>query len=99
MGEIGIIITLLKIFKKVIILDKIKQFPIGYSYAIYEGKKYGITRTDFNNGKSFKVFAQELGGSKYISLNYYLTKLGDNLRPCEMPKQKVIHFLNHVTKN
>ena len=74
------------------ILDKIMQFPEGYSFAVYKGKKYGVTRTGFNNGKSFKIFAQELGGNNFISLNYYITQLEDQLEPCEMPKQKVIHF-------
>ena len=88
-----------KNFKKLTILNKIKQFPVGYSFAEYNGKKYGITRTDFNKGKSYKVLAQELGGTDLSSLNYYVTKSGDSLKPCEMPGQKVVHFLNHAIKS
>lgn len=77
------------------ILELIKNLPIGYSEVMYEHKKYGVTRTDFNNGRSIKLYAKELGGKDFISLNYYITSTKRNLRPCEMPKEKVIHFLNH----
>jgi len=62
--------------------------------VLYRNKKYGVTRTDFNGGKSHKVFAEELGGKDFISLNYYVTKNSRHLKPCEMPVQKVIDFLN-----
>jgi len=81
------------------ILNKIKQFPKGFSFATYLEKRYSVTRTDFNSGKSFKLYAQELGGNNFISLNFYTTQSGSNLKPCEMPKQKVIHFLNHAIIN
>lgn len=50
---------------------------------------------DFNNGKSFKIYAEELGGNDFISLNYYITKTSEKLKPCEMPEEKVIYFLNN----
>ncbi|NRB46977.1 MAG: peptide methionine sulfoxide reductase [Saprospiraceae bacterium] len=75
------------------ILEKIQQIPLGYSEAAYEGKKYGLSRTDFNGGKSIKVFAEELGGKDFISFNYYLTSGEHQLKPCEMPTEKVQHFL------
>lgn len=78
------------------LLELIKKFPIGFSEAIYEGKKYGVTRIDFNDGKSIKVYAEEQGGTNFISLNYYITTTKTFLKPCEMPEEKVIHFLeNH----
>lgn len=80
------------------LLDKIKTLPIGYSEVEYGNKKYGVTRSDFNNGKSFKVFAKALGGTDVISLNYYITKQSELLKPCEMPDKKVIHFLNHYKR-
>ncbi|NJX15254.1 peptide methionine sulfoxide reductase [Tamlana crocina] len=80
------------------VLDKIKGLPVGYSVVEYQNKKYGVTRTDFNNGKSFKVFAKALGGSDFISLNYYITERSEFLKPCEMPNEKVIHFLNHYKR-
>ncbi|WP_335965214.1 peptide methionine sulfoxide reductase [Galbibacter sp. PAP.153] len=77
------------------LLNKIKQIPIGYSEVEYLDKKYGVSRTDFNNGKSIKIYAEELGGNNFISLNYYITASSESLKPCEMPEAKVTHFLKH----
>ena len=77
------------------ILDRIKILSIGYSEVIFQQKKYGVTRTDFNNGKSIKLYAKELGGNDVISLNYYITSTSQKLKPCEMHEQKVIHFLKN----
>ena len=78
------------------LLSIIQQFPEGYSEGIYQGKKYGISRKTFNHGKSFKLFAEELGGKDFISLNYYVTSEQEFLKPCEMPEKKVIDFLKEV---
>lgn len=77
------------------ILEKIQLVPKGYSVGNYQNKKYGVTRTDFNNGKSIKIYAEELGGTNFISLNYYILESGNLLKPCEMPESKVIDFLNN----
>lgn len=74
--------------------DKIANIPLGASEKRMNDKKYLVTRKDFNGGKSTKVFAQELGGNDFISFNFYLTNQGQQLRPCEMPKQKVLDFIN-----
>ena len=76
------------------LLKQIRKLPPGYSEVIYLNKKYGVTRNDFNYGNSYKIFAQELGGKDFISLNYYITTSSESLKPCEMPRQKVIDFLN-----
>lgn len=77
------------------ILDKIKQLPVGYSEVKYKSKKYGVTRTDFNNGKSFKVYAEELKGNDFVSLNYYITSKNELLKPCEMQEEKVLDFFKN----
>lgn len=77
------------------LLEKIQNLPLGYSKVVYNTKKYSVTRTDFNNGKSFKIYAEELGGTDVISLNYYITNSKELLKPCEMPELKVIDFLNN----
>ncbi|PHQ30162.1 MAG: peptide methionine sulfoxide reductase [Leeuwenhoekiella sp.] len=77
----------------------ISRIPEGYSEGSYNDRKYGITRTDFNAGKSLKVYAEELGGTDFISLNYYETRTGELLKPCEMPEAKVIAFLKEVKIN
>jgi hypothetical protein len=78
------------------LLKYIKLIPKGYSEVLYKQKKYGLTKTDYNNGKSIKVFAEELGGNDFISMNYYITSTSESLKPCEMPKQKVIHFMKNI---
>ena len=77
------------------LIKRIKSLPIGFSEVFFENKKYGVTRTDFNNGKSFKLYAEELGGIDFISLNYYITNSKEILKPCEMPEIKVIKFINN----
>lgn len=76
------------------IQQKLQQIPIGYSEVHYEGKRYGLSRTDFNNGKSLKIYAKELGGNGFISFNYYMTTKKNLLKPCEMPIEKVIQFIH-----
>jgi hypothetical protein len=72
---------------------RIQLLKPGHQVVSYKGKKYGVTRTDFNKGKSIKVYAEELGGSDFISLNFYMLNSGDRLKPCEMPEEKVLDFL------
>lgn len=79
-----------------LILAYINQIPNGYSEGTYKKRKYGITKTIFNNGSSFKVYGEELGGNDFISLNYYITKEKYLIKSCEMPEQKVVHFLENV---
>lgn len=76
------------------LLTQIQAIPIGYSEVLFQGKRYGLSRTDFNAGKSIKVFAEELGGTDFISFNFYVTTQNQHLKPCEMPAAKVIEFLN-----
>lgn len=74
------------------LIDKI---PIGYSEVLYSGARYSLTRQIFNQGQSDKIFAKELAGNDFISLNFYRLKNSVQLKPCEMPSEKVIHFLKH----
>ena len=78
------------------LLEQIQRFPMGYSMVHYNNKKYGVTRTDFNKGKSIKLYAEELGGTDFISLNYYITANAERLIPCEMPAEKVIDFIRYA---
>ena len=74
----------------------IKKIPEGYSEGIFNRNKYRITKQIFNNGKSFKIYAKDLKGNDFISLNYYITENKDLLKPCEMEESKVIDFLENV---
>ncbi|MFN8348555.1 MAG: peptide methionine sulfoxide reductase [Spirosomataceae bacterium] len=78
------------------LLPYIEQLPEGYSEGLYKGVKYGITKTTFNQGRSYKIYGDELGGNDFVSLNYYLTAQNELLKPCEMPEEKVIDFLKNV---
>ncbi len=74
----------------------IDRIPEGYSEGWYGGKRYGVRKVTFNGDRSFKVFADELGGNDFVSLNYYVTQRQEWLKPCEMPKEKVIDFLKQL---
>jgi len=83
--------------KKMNLLPWINKIPIGYSEGLFRNVKYGITKSLFNDGKSLKIYARELRGNDFISLNFYITRQGEVLRPCEMEEQKVLKFLKNVT--
>lgn len=74
----------------------ISRVPLGYSKGMYKGQLFGISKSEFNDGRSIKIFAESLSGNDFISLNYYVTSKGEILKPCEMPEQKVIDFLCKV---
>ncbi len=75
----------------------ILNIPKGYSEVYHNQRKYSVVRTDFTDGKSLKVLAEELGGTDFISFNYYITTKDAHLKPCEMPEQKVVDFLLRST--
>jgi len=56
------------------LLTLILKLPLGYSEVWHQNKKFGVTRTDFNQGKSTKVYAEEIGGTYFVSFNYYRTQ-------------------------
>lgn len=71
--------------------------PIGTRKGVFADKRYVLTKTAFNSGKSWKLVAEELGGRDYISLNVYELASGPRLHPCEMSRAKVIAFVRGVT--
>jgi hypothetical protein len=69
-------------------------WPQGYFTAIFEGRRYGVSNTSHAGGRSLKLYAEELGGTDFVSLNLYTPEHGDpSLRPCEMPVEKVMAFI------
>ncbi len=74
----------------------IARVPEGSSYGVYRGRKYALSKRSHNGGRSCKIYAEQLGGSDFISLNFYQTQGGDLIKPCEMPEQKVVDFLREV---
>ncbi|PTX63960.1 hypothetical protein C8N46_101570 [Kordia periserrulae] len=77
------------------LLQYIQKLPNGYCEVRYNNAKYSVTKSVFNNEKSYKIYASELGGKNFISLNYYCTSQREILKPCEMPVTKVVHFLEN----
>lgn len=79
-------------------LQRLKALAPGYQEVSYRGRRYGLTRQDFNQGRSLKVYAEELGGSDFISFNLYYLREQAQLKPCEMPDEKVLDFLRGMVR-
>jgi hypothetical protein len=69
-----------------------ERVPVGWTEVAFKGRRYGLTRTLAADGRAQAVYAEELGGRDVISANLYLTGQ-PQLRPCEMPAEKVLRFL------
>lgn len=74
---------------------RLASWPRGYFTARYQGRRYGVTNSAHANGNSFKLYAEELGGTDRISLNIYRPQSSAEpaLKPCEMPVDKVTAFV------
>ena len=76
----------------------LQYLPEGYSEGYFRSRKYSVSKTTFSNGKSCKVYASELGGTNFISFNFYRLKDESVLKPCEMPESKVLNFIKKYNK-
>ena len=70
-----------------------ERVPVGWSEVVYEGRRYGLTRSVAAQGRAMAMYAEELGGRDVVSANLYLTAGGPQLKACEMPTAKVVDFL------
>jgi len=78
----------------VAVWDRLNTWPRGWFTASYAGRRYGVTNTAHVNGRSVKLFAEELGGPDRISLNLYAPpSTAPILKPCEMSADKVTDFV------
>lgn len=75
--------------------QRLLSFDDGAYDVLYEERRYLFRKETHLNGKLIKVYAEELGGTNFISLNYYPSTLNGLLKPCEMPDEKVIGFINN----
>ncbi len=71
----------------------VEAVPEGWTRVRYEGRPYGLTRRTWAGGRSISVLAEGLGGPGLVSANIHHTRTTHYLRPCEMPKAKVMEFL------
>lgn len=74
-------------------LNTLNALPVGTSFGHAFGRRYVVSKTKFNAGKSVKLVGEALDQSDYISLNWYDLAAGPKVKPCEMPLQKVMRFL------
>ena len=76
--------------------QRLAVWPEGYVTALYRGRTWGVTLSRHAGGRSLKLFGQELGGNDFVSLNLYDTGPAAHpiLRPCEMPVEKVLAFVD-----
>lgn len=76
------------------IWSALASWPRGWFTARYEGRRYGVSHSVHADGRSAKLYAEELGGADRISLNIYAPPSGEPaLKPCEMPIDKVTAFV------
>ena len=73
--------------------ERLDALPEGTVTGTAGVRRFVASKTAFNAGKSCKIVAEELGGPDYISLNCYRLNGVSQLRPCEMPLDKVVAFL------
>ena len=79
--------------RKVLFRTRLLNLHDGSYDVFYQDKRYLLSKQTQLKGKLIKLYAEELGGNDFISLNYY-TDIGDGLlKPCEMPQEKVIDFV------
>jgi hypothetical protein len=74
-------------------LLELDALPEGHCLGTYHGKRWRCSKSKHAGGRSTKLYAEALDGSDFVSLNLYRTAAGPRLKPCEMPKEKVIDFL------
>ena len=75
--------------------QKIKALDDGAYNVYYQEKRYLCRKETHLEGKLIKLYAEELGGNDFISLNYYSQK--QLLKPCEMPVDKVVDFVCKIS--
>ncbi len=78
-------------------LTALDRLPTGHVFGLYKGARWGVAVQRLSSGRQVKLYAEELGGSDHVSFNLYLPASGKVLlKPCEMPAQKVVAFVEGV---
>ena len=71
----------------------VDRVPEGWTEVAYDGRSWGLSRTERAEGRTTTLYAEELGGPGFVSANVWRTSGGEVLRPCEMPARDVLDFL------
>jgi hypothetical protein len=78
-------------------LDRLlERVPGGWSRQEVDGRSWGVSRVEHVDGRSTTVTAEQLGGSLMFSANVWHTSHGAILRPCEVPAETVLDFLENL---
>jgi len=77
-----------KIFSK-----KLLNLKNGTYDVMYKSRRYLLRKETHLDNRLIKLYAEELGGNDFISLNYYPKIKNGLLKPCEMPQEKVVDFI------
>lgn len=73
------------------------KIPEGWSRVRVAGQTWGVTRTTRANGMVVSVSAERLSDAQQIGANIWITTDGPVLRPCEVPADAVVGFLQAAT--
>lgn len=74
--------------------NTLAELPVGYSEGHYAGRRYGVTLHRSRDGKRVSLYARQLAGHDVVSFNLYKLSSGISaLKPCEMPSEKVVAFV------
>ena len=74
--------------------ERLLSLEDGAYDVIYDDARYLLRKETLLSGKLIKLYAEELGNTNFISLNYYPQTANGLLKPCEMPDEKVIDFIS-----
>ena len=74
--------------------ERLLSLEDGAYDVIYDDARYLLRKETLLSGKLIKLYAEELGNTNFISLNYYPQTADGLLKPCEMPNEKVIDFIS-----
>lgn len=78
---------------------RLKTLTPGYQVGRYEDNRWGVTIERSSDRRRMKLYAEKLSGGDHVSFNLYYVGGEPRLKPCEMPKQKVIDFVCGVAFN
>ncbi len=71
----------------------LNAIPEGHSLGLYLGRRWRVEKTTYTRGRRVKLYAHDLAGPDFVSLNLYHLAAGDVLKPCEMAEAKVRAFV------
>jgi hypothetical protein len=73
--------------------EALDLIPDGHCLGTFMGRRYRVEKTNHAGRRSLQLFARELGGTDFVSLNLYHLASGDVLKPCEMAEAKARAFV------